>query len=119
MKKILYDGECPICRGIKDYAEKQVSENNFSFVPYQDDATSLNSPQSRQIEFEKSLLLLNEHGVVHNGARAVFEIMADFPGLLGILGKLFKLPPLFWLAEPFYTLFARYRYKVSEWIGSK
>jgi predicted DCC family thiol-disulfide oxidoreductase YuxK len=108
--KIVFDAECTVCQGFKDFALKQKTRSEFTFIPYQDGDLEKIFPSQDSTVFEKSLFLLNNQGEVYQGARAVFRIMSEFRGSLGFFGKILSRPPFYWIAEPFYRLFAHHRH---------
>jgi predicted DCC family thiol-disulfide oxidoreductase YuxK len=110
---IIYDGECPICSGLKSFAETRSEHRQLNFISYHSDTLSELSPNLTQEEASQSLYLITEDGKQHKGARAVFEIMSQLQGLMGIIGNILKLPPFYWIAEPFYRVVAKHRHKIS------
>jgi predicted DCC family thiol-disulfide oxidoreductase YuxK len=116
MNKVIYDGECPVCNTLKGFAEDRTDDRELTFVAFQEKEFSHNVHDLSEDEARKSLFVITENGEQFRGARAVFEIMSDLPGFLGGMGKILRLPPFYWIAEPFYRLFAKHRHGVSKFL---
>ena len=114
--KIIYDGECPVCLSLKEFAETRDSEGAFDFIPFQAEDFDQHVPGLTKQEASQALIVRTIQGDQARGARAVFEMMKYLPGFWGVAGKIFSLPPLAWIAEPAYRLFARHRHKISQWL---
>ncbi|MBN1669378.1 MAG: DUF393 domain-containing protein [Anaerolineales bacterium] len=111
MSQVIYDADCPICNRLKDYTEKQSRAEKLEFIAYQN--APLPQGLTRQ-QASQAVYLINPAGKRYRGARAIFELMRHMNGWQGWLGRILSLPPFYWLAEPFYRLFARHRHRVSE-----
>ena len=116
MSTVIFDGECPVCTTLKDFTEERIETDSLEFLPFQREAIKLADSGLTQEEASQALYLITENGKRLRGARAVFEVMSQLPGAWGILGRIFRLPPLYWVAEPFYRWFARHRHGVSKFI---
>ena len=114
--KVVFDGECPVCNTLKDFAEDQARGNTLEFIPFQSNAIEAAAPDLSREEASRALYVITANGMRLRGAQAVFEVMSQLPGILGMLGKIMRLPPLYWIAEPFYRLFARHRHGVSKYL---
>jgi len=114
MSRVIFDGDCPICTTLKDFAEERSGEGVLSFTPFQSEVFHEVVPGLSEEEASQSLYVISEDGKRLRGARAVFEVLSQMPGLWGLSGKIFRLPPFHWLAEPFYRLFARHRHGVGK-----
>ena len=116
MSKVIFDGECPVCASLKDFTEDRIEDRELAFIPYQSDDFEQSAPNLTMEDAKKALYVITEHGERLRGARAVFEIMSELPGISGIMGKILRLPPFYWIAEPFYRLFAKHRHGVSKFL---
>lgn len=114
---VIYDGDCGICRVLKDWAEGRNAAENMDFIAFQSGNLEGISPGLTPELASKALCFVGSDGRRFHGARAVFETMRRLPGILGILGRVLSFPPLSVLAEPFYHLFARNRERFSDWLG--
>jgi len=114
--KIIYDGECPVCLSLKQFAETKNSQDSFEFIPYQAENFAKHVQGLSREQASLALYTISEDGSQTRGARAIFEIMQSLPGFWRVAGKILSIPPLAWLAEPAYRLFARHRHKISNWL---
>jgi predicted DCC family thiol-disulfide oxidoreductase YuxK len=114
--KVIYDGECPVCLALKDFAETKNTAEALEFVPYQSDQLGQIAPGLSPQQASQALVTVDEKGGITHGAGAVFEIMKSIPGFWRVAGKIGSYPPLTWIAEPLYRLFARHRHKISTWL---
>jgi predicted DCC family thiol-disulfide oxidoreductase YuxK len=114
--KIIYDGECPVCISLKEFSQKQISNDQIEFIPFQDIKPEDKSLEISLREASHSIFLIEDGQPPTRGAAAVFEIMQTMPGIWGAAGKFLAIPPLSWFAEPCYRLFARYRHIISRWL---
>jgi predicted DCC family thiol-disulfide oxidoreductase YuxK len=117
--KVIYDGDCPICQSLKDYSETRVQPETINFVPFQSKDLLNVATNLTQLETSQSLYFITETGQQFRGARAVFEVMSHMPGFWGAAGKILRVPPFYWIAEPFYRLFARHRHGFGVGVGTK
>lgn len=113
--KVIYDGDCPVCISLKEFSDEQISGSEIEFIPYQQAYLDRLIPTLTEEDASQSIFVLGDSGQHRRGARAVFEIMKKMPGIGSVIGKFMAFPPLSWLAEPFYRLFARHRHNVSRW----
>ena len=107
--KVIYDGDCPVCNSLKNFAEKQVSTEINIFIPFQSTEFEHRIPVVTEQAAKRALHTISTNGEIKQGASAVFEIMRSLPGIWKWIGYLFAFPPIAWMAEPFYRLFARNR----------
>jgi predicted DCC family thiol-disulfide oxidoreductase YuxK len=113
-RQVIFDGECPVCTTLKEFAKDRIEDRDLAFIAFQEQDFEQAVPHLPVDEARQALYLVTENGKRLRGSRAVFEIMSEFPGFWGGLGKIFRLPPFYWIAEPFYRLFARHRHRVSK-----
>jgi predicted DCC family thiol-disulfide oxidoreductase YuxK len=113
--KVIYDGTCPVCISLKEFAENRGSENSLVFIPYQDENFEGAAEGLTRQEASQMLYTISGDGTRKRGARAVFETMKSLPGFWRIAGSILSIPPLVWAAEPLYRIFARHRHKVDGW----
>jgi predicted DCC family thiol-disulfide oxidoreductase YuxK len=109
--KVLYDGECPMCRieisHIKKLAQK-TPESNLSFID-----VSLNSSESAPYVTDKSKLLARFHveridGTRIDGAKAFVAMWQRLPGWR-FLANLSRLPGMLTIMEFSYAGFLKIR----------
>ena len=111
---IIYDGECPVCNGLKDYAAGQIQAGQAEYMPFQNGNLPANLTEG---QVRRSLWVILENGERLHGARAVFAIMSQMGRFWGLVGQVLSWPPFIWLAEPAYRLFARYRHWISKQVA--
>ncbi len=114
--KVIYDGECPVCISLKDFAEKRTAQEPLEFIPFQSDIFPDQAEGLTRNLASQALYTLTDNGHQARGARAVFQVMICLPGFWGAAGRILSLPPLAWIAQPAYALFARHRHKISKWL---
>jgi predicted DCC family thiol-disulfide oxidoreductase YuxK len=111
---VLFDGDCGVCQGLKQFAESHDTTGRLTFAPFQTaDLDNLSPGLSRKMAGQ-ALYFIRADGQRFRGAKAVFETMKRLPGLWSLVGAVLSLPLLSWLAEPFYRLFARRRARISQ-----
>ncbi len=116
--KIIYDGECPVCLSLKQVAESKNSSEPLEFIPYQAESFTERSEGLTRQQASQALYVITKDGSQTRGARAVFDVMKSLPGFWRVAGKILSFPPLAWLAEPAYRLFARHRHKMTMFYSS-
>jgi predicted DCC family thiol-disulfide oxidoreductase YuxK len=113
-QNVIYDGNCQVCTTLKDFVINRDVADQLEFVPAQNVEFLETYPHLQAEEFEKSLYVIDAKGSYLRGARAVFEIMSTLPRMWGFTGKILKLPPFYWIAEPFYRAFAQHRHQFNK-----
>lgn len=114
---VIFDGDCGVCMALKDWAVGRDSAGNLEFVAYQTGNLEGISPGLTPELASHALCFVGRDGRLFRGARAVFETMRRLPGIWGAVGTVLSFPPLSFVAEPFYYLFARNRGRFSHWLG--
>jgi predicted DCC family thiol-disulfide oxidoreductase YuxK len=117
--KVIFDGECPICKTLVDFSDLNSKSDSVTFIPFQSDEMLDAAPNLTQQQASKSLYVITKFGKRFRGAKAVFEVMSHMSGFFGFLGKILRVPPFYWLAEPFYRLFAHHRHGFGTGVGIK
>ena len=112
-QKVIYDGTCPVCNSLKNTTEKLDTANKLQFIAAENIANTTIASQISTTDLEESIRVLNNEGQIFRGARGIFEVMSNLPGLWGLIGKILKRPPFYWIAEPFYRAFARHRHRFN------
>jgi predicted DCC family thiol-disulfide oxidoreductase YuxK len=114
---VIFDGACGVCTALKDWAKGRDIAGDLEFIAYQTGNLESISPGLTPELASQALFFVGRDGRRFRGARAVFETMQRLPGPWGALGTVFSFPPLSFMAEPFYYLFARNRGRFSRWLG--
>jgi acetyl esterase len=115
--RVIYDGDCGVCVVLKDWVAGRDTAGNLEFITFQTGNLEEISPGLTPELASQALYLVGRDGRRFRGARAVFETMRRLLGLWGALGTVLSFPPLSFMAEPFYYLFARNRGRFSHWLG--
>jgi predicted DCC family thiol-disulfide oxidoreductase YuxK len=115
--KLLYDGECPLCRREARWLQKR---NQDGYLAFEDICAPGFDPALYHATREELMGVI--HGVFPNG-RVVskFEVFRQAYRVIG-LGWLLAptgWPGLRWLTDRGYELFARYRMPIGRFFGRK
>ncbi len=110
-KNIIYDGECPICQRFKTDAETHIPNPDLRFIAYQNPQFSAQVPGLSPEQASQAVYVILENGQRYRGARAVFEILSQYQGWRGRVGKILIRFPFYRLAEPLYGWLANNRHK--------
>lgn len=113
---VIFDGDCGICTAVAEWMESQDRDHRLLIKPYQFVDLPAVHPELNKATASKAVqFVLGDKR--HAGARAMFEALRRLPGLWGVIGAVWALPPLALLAEPFYRVFAANRTRISVWTG--
>jgi len=108
----LYDGGCPLCRRETDFLKGKDKLGNIKFV---DINSEYYDPINYQnISFEKAMS--NLHGILHNGNLIQgLDVLAYAYQLVGLGWVYFptKIPIISNLLKIFYSIWAKYRLKIT------
>ena len=116
--RLIYDGECGICRALVERLSWLDPEGRWEALPYQ----SLGDAGLRQLgltpaDCAREVQVITEQGRVFAGPWAVNYLLWErWPGRI-LVAILFALPPLLLLEWVGYRLVARYRSRLSRWFG--
>ena len=114
---VLFDGDCGICNESRQWVEARDRDGRLRFIPYQVADLAALSPGLTLERARRSAQVIFSDGRRVDGARAAFEVLRRLPGGWGVLGAIWGMPPLWWIAEPFYRLIAAHRARISGWLG--
>lgn len=115
---ILYDGECGICSASADWIVANDKKCLFNVIPFQNaDFIGLPVGLTKDIAERSVILIDNEAKIFFRASRAVFEISRNLFGIYRIIGILGGNSFFSALSDPFYYLIARYRRRISIWLG--
>jgi len=87
----------------------------LTFVPCQAANLEARAPGVTRAACQRAVVFVAPGEQPRSGARAVFAALALLPGLWGRIGRF--LLPAAWLFEPGYRLVARFRHRLSGWLG--
>lgn len=112
--KILYDGDCKLCRWSTQIINDQDARGTFEFVPLQSDLEEdLLVRLGIEIDSLDSVLLIEESGF-HTKSDAILRIVKQLPGKWSYLSWLSIVPSP--IRDAVYDLIARNRFR---WFGKR
>lgn len=110
---VLYDGACELCLVS---AEAVLMFDNSGVIDLMDIHTAAAQAQFPGLTMDRlmaELHVVDEHGQVWRGARAVNEVLRRQHGARGFLAYLWYLPGFAWLADRQYKRIAASRYALD------
>ncbi len=115
--KLLYDGECPLCRREAQFLQKR---NHHGWLAFEDITASGFDPAAYRTTHEELMGVI--HGVFPDGR--IVKKVAVFREAYRAIGMGWLLAPtawpgLRWLADIAYEWFARNRMQLGGWFGRK
>ena len=108
----LYDGGCPLCRRETDFLKGRDKFGNIKFVDINSD--DYNPTSYQNISYKKAMS--NLHGILNNGNLIQgLDVLAYAYQLVGLGWVYFpiKIPIISSLLKIFYSLWAKYRLKIT------
>ncbi len=112
---LVYDDDCGFCQAAVRWLKRRDRVGRLVAVPCQAPDLAALAPGVPRHECERAVQLVAPNGQRRAGARAIFGALAQLPGFWGWVGR--TLSPAAWLFEPGYRLIARYRHRLSAWLG--
>ncbi len=115
---VLFDGSCGLCRAFAQWARRRDRRGRFVLLPYQEisperlAAWGL-SPQ----RCAQRLYVITRRGRILSGAFGINALLLRFSGWRWLVLALYALPPLLLLEMALYALIAKYRHRLSHWMG--
>lgn len=115
---LLFDGECGICHAAASFAQRVDRCALFQVLPYQ----QIPEPELQRLgssyqNCERRVHVLTAKGKIHTGAFAVnYFLWQYFPWKI-FVALLYALPFLLVFEIIGYTLVARHRRRLSQWLG--
>jgi predicted DCC family thiol-disulfide oxidoreductase YuxK len=107
---VLFDGDCKLCRASAEAVRMYDNSGVVDLLDIHDDEKRALFPGLEMDALMEEIHVVDEHGRVWRGARAINEILRRQHGLPGILAYLWYLPGFAWLADRQYKRIARRRY---------
>ncbi len=108
----LYDGGCPLCKRETDFLKARDKFGNIKFVDINSD--DYNPTSYQNISYKKAMS--NLHGILNNGNLIQgLDVLAYAYQLVGLGWVYFpiKIPIISSLLKIFYSLWAKYRLKIT------
>lgn len=110
---VYYDGDCPICsREVAHYRGLDAAGR----IAWRDIAAEPSASDEAGVSCEAAMARMHAmtaEGDVVSGARAFIEIWRRTPGW-GWAARLLSVPPILWIAEQGYSVFAPRRQAISR-----
>lgn len=110
---LVYDGECPLCRGAAGWIRRRALPGRFEFLPCRSPERRARFPWMSDAACLEALQLVLPDGRVLAGEAAVPEILRRLVGWRWLAG-LFRLPGTGLLAPRLYRWVARHRHGLSH-----
>ncbi len=107
---VLFDGDCKLCRASVEAVRMYDNSGVVDLFDIHDDEKRALFPGLEMDALMEEIHVVDEHGRVWRGARAINEILRRQHGLPGILAYLWYLPGFPWLADRQYKRIAQRRY---------
>jgi predicted DCC family thiol-disulfide oxidoreductase YuxK len=117
---LLFDGDCGICTYSSELAKKIDARKLFRVVPYQQfPEKQLQRYRLSHEQCASKVQVISRRGRVYSGAFGInYFLFSYFPwSLLVIL--IYAMPVLLLLELVGYALVAKYRHRLSRWLGLK
>jgi len=107
---VLFDGDCKLCRASVEAVRMYDNSGVVDLLDIHDEQKRELFPGLEMDALMEEIHVVDEHGRVWRGARAINEILRCQRGLPGLLAYLWYLPGFPWLADRQYKRIARRRY---------
>ena len=116
---LIYDGECPICRGAADWVRRNAAPDAFEFLSCHSEDLPRRFPAIERAACLQAMRLVLPDGSILVGEKAVPEILSRLEGRRHRwAAALFRLPGAGILSRGFYRWFAGHRYHISRFLSS-
>ena len=76
--QVIFDGECPICIGLKGFVEDRTDEGQLNFIPYQSDTLADIAPGISKKQVSQSLHMVTENAPVCRSQHDRFGVMCIY-----------------------------------------
>lgn len=116
MHVVLYDGECSFCAFQMRVLSRIDWFGVFQLLPYQDLRSTQVASGIAPEELREAIHCVTPDGRVYRSARCLRFVGLRLPLLVPIALVLW-IPGALWLAERFYAMISRNRYRISRWFG--
>ncbi len=116
---LIYDGECPVCRGAADWIRGNAAPAAFDFLSCHSEELPRRFPAVERAACLQAMHLVLPGGAVLVGAKAVPEILSRLRGRrYRWAAALFRIPGAGVLSGAFYRWFAGNRHHISRLLPS-
>jgi predicted DCC family thiol-disulfide oxidoreductase YuxK len=113
-RRVLYDGECGVCRALAAQARRRDTALRLVLLPYKSQRSSDFPPDVSTKDLEDALHVILEDGSVRRRAEAVVAVLDVLPPPWNWLARLGSWRPMRSVADVVYGAFARHRRLVSR-----
>jgi predicted DCC family thiol-disulfide oxidoreductase YuxK len=103
---VLYDGGCEMCRTVAAGILRYDNTESLELFDANEPAARAHFPELRLDGLLYELHVIDDHGRVYRGARAVNEILRRQAGLRSLFAYLWYLPGYAWIADRQYKAIA-------------
>lgn len=107
---VLYDGACGLCRASAERVSRMDSRGRIELLDLHDTSVATRFPQVNFAEAMRLMQAVDPGGRVYSGADAWARIGLALPGWK-IVAWLLLVPGIHFIAQRFYSLVARNRYR--------
>jgi predicted DCC family thiol-disulfide oxidoreductase YuxK len=109
---LVYDGNCKVCGRLVRVLENWDRRKQIEIVPSQNSCVQARFPWIPPEAYAEAVQLIGAGGRTSQGADAIEDLLGILPKGW-VIGWIFKLPFVGWLADKFYRWFARNRYHLG------
>ncbi len=114
---LIYDGECPVCRGAAEWVRANAAPGTFEFLSCHSEELSRRFPAVAREACLKAMHLVLPDGTILVGEKTVPEILSRLEGRrYRVAAALFRLPGAGILSGAFYRWFAARRHRIARLI---
>ncbi len=115
---LIYDGECPVCRGAAEWVRANATPGAFEFLSCHSDELAQRFPAVAREACLQAMHLVLPGGTILVGEKAVPEILSRLKGRRHRwAASLFRLPGAGILSGAFYRWFAGNRYHFARLVS--
>ncbi len=116
---LIYDGECPVCRGAAEWVRRNAAPDTFEFFSCHSEELTRRFPAIERAACLQAMHLVLPDGSVLIGEKAAPEILSRLKSRRHRwAAALFRLPGAEILSRAFYRWFAGHRYRISRFLSS-
>ena len=117
---LIYDGECPVCRGAAEWVRARAAPGAFEFFSCHSEELPRRFPAVARQACLQAMHLVLPDGSILVGEKAVPEILSRLKGRRHRwAAALFRLPGAGILSGAFYRWFAARRHRIARLIGPR
>lgn len=113
---LIYDGNCPLCRGARNWVVERVENASITTVACQSAAEQCSMDKTLAEKCQRAMCLLLPDGSMHSGVDALPHLLVRMRGWKWA-GRLLTLPGFHWIAKVLYFCISRNRYLLSRVLG--